>query len=340
MVTLLLSLFAFLLVAGGLFTLGSLILAGIGVYALWRLTIWSLRGLLFGATSCRRHAGGRPEPRGPFVARYHRPPTPPHRPQPQVVAVSAGRPANARSCSRGKRGMPSWSQLAIGLVFFALVALGFRAKELVTDEGLTPPAQAKPRATAKKVKGGRALPAPSPPPAVEARDDTPAPPDASWTVTAAGGSLESARQKALKEAYDDFLQYLRNQNPPIEWKPSSPEFVRKHLKTEWKDEKITQDDQSLDDLQKVDRIYQVTLSVEVLPKHREEILKLDQRFHAEQRLLWLAQIVGCLIALLAAIAGYVRLDEWTKGYYSGWLRLAAVGFIGAAGAGLWTLLAR
>ena len=36
--------------------------------------------------------------------------------------------------------------------------------------------------------------------------------------------------------------------------------------------------------------------------------------------------------MLGAVAGYVRLDEWTKGYYTGRLRLAAVVLIGLAGA--------
>jgi hypothetical protein len=231
--------------------------------------------------------------------------------------------------------------LGIALVFFALVALGFRAKELIAIEDDSAPPQG-PRATVKKVKGRTAAPAPAPAPAVESRIAPPVAAEACWstTVTAVAGSTESARQKAVNEAYDEFRAYLHEQNPPIEWKPPSPEFIRKHLKTEWKDELVKRDDQNLDELEKVDRIVQVTLSVEMLPKHREEILKLDQRFRAEQRMLWLAKVVGCLIAFLAGIAGYVRLDEWTKGYYSGWLRLAVAGFIGAAGAGLWMVLGR
>jgi hypothetical protein len=231
----------------------------------------------------------------------------------------------------------------IGLAVFALVAIAFRAKEMVADDGpsQTPP-QAAPRATVKKVKGRNATTAKTPPPVQQAANTKPAAPEACWTVTvtAAAGSLEAARQKAMKEAYDEFLTYLRDQNPPIAWKPPSPEFVRKQLKTEWKDENIKEDDPNVDEAERVDRIYQVSLVVEVLPKHREEILKLDQRFHSEQRMLWLAKVAGCLIALLASVAAYVRLDEWTKGYYSVWLRLAAAGFVGAAGAGLWVLLRR
>jgi len=44
--------------------------------------------------------------------------------------------------------------------------------------------------------------------------------------------------------------------------------------------------------------------------------------------------LGLVTVLLGAVAGYVRLDEWTKGYYTGRLFLAAVAVVVAAGAGV------
>ena len=38
---------------------------------------------------------------------------------------------------------------------------------------------------------------------------------------------------------------------------------------------------------------------------------------------WAACGLGLLTILLGGIAAYIRLDEWTKGYYSGRLFLAA-----------------
>ena len=49
---------------------------------------------------------------------------------------------------------------------------------------------------------------------------------------------------------------------------------------------------------------------------------------------WLA----ALVALLAVGAGYFRLEELTRGYYTGVLRLLLLGSAGAIGAGLWLVL--
>jgi hypothetical protein len=44
-----------------------------------------------------------------------------------------------------------------------------------------------------------------------------------------------------------------------------------------------------------------------------------------------------LVALFGAAAAYFRLDEATKGYYTGWLRVGALGLVALIGAGVWLL---
>jgi hypothetical protein len=51
----------------------------------------------------------------------------------------------------------------------------------------------------------------------------------------------------------------------------------------------------------------------------------------------LGKILVGLVALLAVVTGYIRLDDWTKGYYTGWLRLAAWGILAVVGTGLFWL---
>ena len=41
------------------------------------------------------------------------------------------------------------------------------------------------------------------------------------------------------------------------------------------------------------------------------------------------------VAALFAIAGYVRLDEWSKGYYSGLLKAVAVLAVAGIGVAAW-----
>jgi len=58
------------------------------------------------------------------------------------------------------------------------------------------------------------------------------------------------------------------------------------------------------------------------------------------RMVFLVKFLAGLVALFGTICGYLRLDEWSKGYYTKWLRLAAVGCVGVVTVFLWMLVAR
>jgi hypothetical protein len=61
-----------------------------------------------------------------------------------------------------------------------------------------------------------------------------------------------------------------------------------------------------------------------------EMIKLDREYRTQLRMFQAGKVLAALVAVLAAVAGYFRLDELSKGYYTGWLRLAAIGFAGGA----------
>ena len=50
-----------------------------------------------------------------------------------------------------------------------------------------------------------------------------------------------------------------------------------------------------------------------------------------KRLLVLGAVLAFVLVCLAAVSGYIRADEATKGYYTTRLRLAAAAGVGAAG---------
>ena len=65
--------------------------------------------------------------------------------------------------------------------------------------------------------------------------------------------------------------------------------------------------------------------------------------HAQQdrvldRHLLLARVLGGAVAVLLVLAGYLRLEDATRGYYTRLLRLAAIALVALAGVGVWLTL--
>lgn len=150
---------------------------------------------------------------------------------------------------------------------------------------------------------------------------------AAWTIEGTyAETREEAERDALAKARTSVEEYLRSLEPPVFWTPSQ-EYVNARLVKKRQEEPL-----DAPDLGVVMR--RVRLELEITPKDRADILQRDHRYQVEQRMLWLGKVMTILVALLAAVSGYVRLDEQTKGYYSGWLRLGAVGFVAAVGLAL------
>ncbi len=85
-------------------------------------------------------------------------------------------------------------------------------------------------------------------------------------------------------------------------------------------------------------LYEATLRVRVTPELRAEIVETYQRELVAHRLAVLAGVIGFILACLAALAGYIRADEATKGYYTNWLRAVAAAGVGAAGVLIYQML--
>jgi hypothetical protein len=148
----------------------------------------------------------------------------------------------------------------------------------------------------------------------------------SWTVQGMGKTKTDAEQDALEKAQTELILFLRQQTS-LEWTPSVS-YINAKLVKERKEEALK------DFAEPVGPMRQVSLEVELTPEARAEMSRLDRHYRMEHRLPLVARILGALVALLVAVTSYVRLDELSKGYYKGWLRLAATAFVAAAWAGL------
>jgi hypothetical protein len=75
----------------------------------------------------------------------------------------------------------------------------------------------------------------------------------------------------------------------------------------------------------------ITTEVELTPDGWQELGRMERFARSETRMEWAARGLGLFTVLLGAIAAFVRLDDWTKGYYSGRLFLAATSIVAGLG---------
>jgi len=73
--------------------------------------------------------------------------------------------------------------------------------------------------------------------------------------------------------------------------------------------------------------------------HRTRLVDAYRGDVARDRTLKLAAALGFVLVCLAAVSGYIRADEATRGYYTARLRLAAAAAVGASGVVLYQFLA-
>jgi hypothetical protein len=306
--------------------LGALVLAGLLIWVVFRLASRTV-----GAVSGRAFSRHRPQqylvpPLRP-VCRYDN-----VRPVVQYVSAAPQPPIPVSSRRRRSSSWPIW--VVVGLVA-AFVVLGVRSRGRSSVEYRYNPATVdKPRtvqaAERPKKRANKSTPPTAAAPAVLVAERAVRPTNPNWTVTGHGETVDDAKEDACAKAWDQINSYLREQNPPIEWTPSR-DFVRKHLARNWGAEVPIEIDE-------LGTVIQIPLHLELTPADRQLIARHEHDYRVEQRHEGLAKILVGLVALFAAIAGYVRLDEWSKGYYTGILRFAAAAFVLASAAGMWFLV--
>jgi len=153
-----------------------------------------------------------------------------------------------------------------------------------------------------------------------------------WIVEGSWPNHDGAMKDALNQAHAKVIAYLRSQNPPVFWTPSIDYIQARLIKKPWK-EQIKNETVA----EKMEAMHYIRLEVEISPKDHADMLRLAREERVHERMFWLGKILAGVVVLLLGVAGYLRLDEQTKGYYTGWLRLATVGLMGVALAGLFLI---
>lgn len=144
---------------------------------------------------------------------------------------------------------------------------------------------------------------------------------------------------ALRQAAEEARQYLQQAAPrPVRWEvPVS--YVQDHLVRDQFVTEVNWEAEGVDSPPFAEPMFQTHLLLELTPKQRDALLGMWQEDVLVERIRWLAAGSAFVLVLLATLAGYLRLDEATRGYYSGRLKLAAVAVVGVAGVALLRVLA-
>jgi len=149
-----------------------------------------------------------------------------------------------------------------------------------------------------------------------------------WPVEGWGVTREDAEQSALRKAQRKLLTEFNGPGYRLEWVPSL-DYIKKHMVKE------AADQPAQDYGPEVGVLQGIILRIGISSKDWQSLLREDRQVRSESRMLLLTKFLVGIVALLGAVAGYLRLEEMTKGYYTAWLRLAAIGFVSAVGAGIW-----
>jgi len=178
--------------------------------------------------------------------------------------------------------------------------------------------------------GSKKTPVPDPQaaPAAAVADEQPTFPIS--TVEGWGQTLNDADEMAQKQALAEILSYLARQSPPVRWQPDlawikdqkQPLLTHKEVK-----ERTLEISQEHAD--------GVSYQVQLTPQAYRKILENDRQLTMQERQLLLGKILAGVVAVFTAFAGYYRLEEATKGYYTNWLRLGALGLVAAVGAAIY-----
>ena len=245
---------------------------------------------------------------------------------------------------RSNLGMPLYLMLA-GLAAVALLASGcakprgrwggHRAAAGVVGE-------AKAAVQVQGAPGPQKQQAPAAP--AQAAEAKPAANEPSWEVRGWGQNQEEAEQDALRRAVGKVKDYLARERPPVRWTPT-PDYIHDHLQT-GPAQRHKDLDQDLPAPGGPIHVECWTIPVAITPAGREEIARLDAALRAAERereradvsrgrMLILGRVLLAVVAGLLALLAYIRLDDWTKGYYSRTLAIGALGLLAAVGVGLW-----
>src|SRR5262249_35020996 len=146
----------------------------------------------------------------------------------------------------------------------------------------------------------------------------------------------------LLRAQQRIREYLQEQYPGSQYVPSvdyiDKNLVRKaHVSPRLGD--LAPAERSAVNVPAIDATDDMRMVVLDEVEITNDVLTQAVRYEREQqvggRMAVLGRVVALLVLVLGAAAAYIRADEWTRGYYTCWLRTLALGAVAAGAGAVW-----
>ena len=145
------------------------------------------------------------------------------------------------------------------------------------------------------------------------------------------GRLSATRERAVADARRMMQEQLANwldPEVPRSWTPPAP-MLQAMIVGEPRVKSIEKP---------YGEVFEATLTVDTSPQRRAAVIEIYSRELVERRLFSLGATLAFILICLAALSGYIRADEATKGYYTNRLRMLAAAGVGASGVILYHMM--
>jgi hypothetical protein len=148
-----------------------------------------------------------------------------------------------------------------------------------------------------------------------------------------GPNAIAARDRALEHAQERVEELLLKRFAETGWKPAPEQLTADYLLHYGVVQPQGEPTRAkgLND----ERAMVARYKVQLTPEYLHEVQRIAREQRVQERHLVLARVLGGLVVLLLVVAGYLRLEDMTRGYATQMLRLVAVGLVALAAAVLW-----
>jgi hypothetical protein len=150
-----------------------------------------------------------------------------------------------------------------------------------------------------------------------------------------GTTATAAKERAMVHAQERVERMLQERYRETSWKPPeellATDFLTQHRVVQPLGE--PKPAPGLGDEKALVARYKVELTRDYL----QAVQRVAREQRVQERHLILARVLGGLVVLLLVVAGYLRLEDMTRGYATTMLRVAAFSLVAIAGGALWLI---